>query len=182
MTSDALTTDLPDHDCDLLAPGHWRIRGERSRATFSARGFWGATAVTGTFAGLSGTATLAADGSFDGWLEIPADTLDTALARRDRHLKGADFFDVLHFPEIRFAADGFESTDDRHVVYGELFLHGRSIKLALPVQLVPVSRQRLFLTTEAVFNRDALGLGHSPLGMIRGPAKVHVHLVLERAL
>ena len=50
--------------------------------------------MTGTFARLSGIATLAADGSFDGWLEIPVDTLDTGLARRDRHLKSADFFDV----------------------------------------------------------------------------------------
>ena len=181
MPCDALTTDMLEHDCDLLAPGRWRVRGERSRATFSARGFWGAARVTGTFGDLSGTAALAADGSFAGWLSIPAKTLDTGLTRRDRHLGSAEFFDVARFPEIRFAADGFESIEDRYVIYGELFVRDRTIRLALPVQVAPTSGGRLALTTEAVLSRDALGLGHSPLGIIRGPAKIRVQLVLERA-
>lgn len=164
----------------LLTPGRWRVNTDRSSATFSARGFWGAAPVNGTFNELSGTATVEIDGHFQGELTIPTRTLSTRLALRDHHLKSAAFFHVKRHAEIRFDADGLTAGDEGPVVHGTLSVRDRRIELALPVQLNGEPGQRVALTAETSFDRAELGLGHSPLGMIRGPGTVRVEVILER--
>jgi len=163
-----------------LAPGRWRVNTERSSATFSARGIWGVAPSAGSFDALSGTATLDSEGLFGGELVIPTKTLDTRNPLRDRHLKSAEFFHVHRYPEMKFVAGKLTESDEGHVIHGELFVRDRSVELALPVQLEQERDQCVAISAEAVIERAALGLGHSPLGMIRGPAKVQVRIVLER--
>ena len=64
------------------------------------------------------------------------------------------------------------------MVCGELAVRDRIAKLELPVELAEEPGDRLALTAHAVLDRERLGLGHSTLGMIRGPAEVRVDLVL----
>jgi polyisoprenoid-binding protein YceI len=156
------------------------VDATRSTATFTVRGFWGALPVTGRFADIAGTVTLDADGRFDGGVIIPTGTLNSGLKLRDRHLKSAPFFDVDRHPQIRFAARTLIATEDGPVLHGTLSARDRSTELALPVQLLPLPRCRVELSAETVLERSSLGLGHSPLGMIRGLATVRVHVVLEQ--
>jgi 3-(3-hydroxy-phenyl)propionate hydroxylase len=146
--------------------------------TFSARGFWGLVPVTGSFAGPTGAATVDQDGRVSGELVIPAATLSTGLALRDRDLEGRDFFDVERYPEIRFAADRLTVSSGRIMVCGELAVRDRIAELELPVELAEEPGGRLALRADVVLEREPLGLGRSPLGMIRGPVEVRVDLGL----
>ncbi len=163
---------------DVPASRRWRVDSAHSSVTFSVRGFWGSVPVTGSFAGPSGAATVDQDGRVSGELVIPAGTLSTGLALRDRHLRGRDFFDVERYPEIRFAPDRLIVASGRITVCGELAVRDRIAKLELPVELAEEPGDRLALTAHTVLDREPLGLGHSTLGMIRGPAEVGIALVL----
>jgi polyisoprenoid-binding protein YceI len=164
----------------VMATGVWRVDPTRSTVKFSARGFWGALPVAGRFADIAGTAVLDENGQFDGGIVIPAGTLDTGLKFRDRHLKSAAFFNVDRYPEIRFAARRLTATADGHVIEGTLSVRDRSVELTLPVTVFPLPRRRAELRIETALDRATLGLGHSPLGMIRGAATVNVKVVLEQ--
>jgi 3-(3-hydroxy-phenyl)propionate hydroxylase len=159
-------------------PGRWRVDADRSSVTFSARGFWGLVPVTGSFAAPNGEATVDQGGRLTGELVIEAATLSTGLAFRDRHLRGRDFFDVQCYPEITFSANQLIAAGGRCVVRGELSLGDRTIELELPIELTQGPGGGLAMRAGAVLEREPLGLGHSPLGMIRGPVEVRVDLGL----
>ena len=55
---------------------------------------------------------------------IPADSIDTNSADRDRHLKSNDFLSAKEFPELTFTSQSVEATDDGLVIKGELSMHG----------------------------------------------------------
>lgn len=61
---------------------------------------------------------------------------------------------------------------------GELSVRDRIVELELPIELAEAPGKRLRLTAHSVIEREPLGLGRSPLGMIRGPADLRVDLVL----
>jgi polyisoprenoid-binding protein YceI len=72
---------------------------------FHARGLWGAVPVTGTFGRASGHLTwhAGATGSVD--IRVDADSIDTGIALRDRHLRGTEFLDTDRHPSITYRGD-----------------------------------------------------------------------------
>lgn len=177
MTNPSATREPHKPMSGALARGRWRVNARLSSATFAARGVWGALPAKGRLSDLSGTATFHADGRIEGELTIPAGCLDSGNRLRDRHLKSRTFLDVKRHPHIRFQARSLTRTADGHVIEGILQVRERTIELALPIELE--AGQRVALVAHNAFDRDALGLGHSPLGMIRGRVTVRVHVVLE---
>jgi polyisoprenoid-binding protein YceI len=177
MTNPSVTREPHNPTLGPLARGRWRVNAGQSTATFAARGVWGAVLVKGCLGGLSGTATFHPDGRMDGELTIPAGSLDSGNRLRDRHLKSRAFLDVKRHPHIRFHARSLTRSADGHVIEGTLQVGERSIDLALPIGFT--AGQRVALSAHTVLDRDALGLGHNPLGMIRGQVTVTVYLVLE---
>lgn len=159
----------------------WRIDPARSSASFRARGFWGAVPVRGEFRDLSGSARLRRDGRLGGELVIRTRTLDTGIALRDLHLRSRSFFHVRRYPEIRFIGDKVVSGEGGAVIHGRLCVRDRIVRLALPAQVTEEDPRRVKVTAEVALDRAALGVGHSPLGIVRGPAEVRVQIVLESA-
>ena len=54
-----------------------------------------------------------------------AESVDSNNDGRDKHLRGADFFSVKEFPEIRFVGKTFESAGENKVrITGDLTFHG----------------------------------------------------------
>ena len=51
-------------------------------------------------------------------LTIDAASLDTGNARRDKHLRSEDFFDVEHHPQVRFTSTSATVEGDRLKVRG----------------------------------------------------------------
>jgi polyisoprenoid-binding protein YceI len=58
-------------------------------------------------------------------MEVNVDSLDSAVAKRDQHLKGPDFFNVKQFPTMSFKSSKMKAVDARtYEVTGDLTLHG----------------------------------------------------------
>ena len=63
-------------------------------------------------------------------------SIDTGVADRDAHLRGADFFDAERFPQITFRSTGIEGTPpkkegDRFQLRGELTIRDSAMDIVL---------------------------------------------------
>lgn len=83
--------------------------------------------IHGRFDKLGGTFTFddknSADMTFE--MQVPADSIDTNNAGRDRHLRGPDFFNVKEFPAIAFKSTEVKPAgENTYDVAGDLTMHG----------------------------------------------------------
>lgn len=66
---------------------------------------------------------------------IPTSTLNSHLAKRDEHLKSADFFDVAKYPTMRFVSDKVVFKDGKpSTIDGKLTLLGVTKPVTLKVR------------------------------------------------
>ena len=87
--------------------------------------------VTGKFNTFNGTYDLD-KGQFKSLSgTIKADSIDTGIAKRDDHLRSADFFDVAKYPEITFVMTG--ATKEK--MTGNLSIHGITKKVTLDIDM-----------------------------------------------
>src|SRR5580693_1319129 len=84
-------------------PGNWHIDPLHSLAEFSVRHMMIST-VRGQFGGVKGTIVYDAKKPSASTVEATIDctTINTGEPKRDSDLKGAEFFDVQHYPVMRF--------------------------------------------------------------------------------
>lgn len=70
-------------------------------------------------------------------VEVKVASIDTADAKRDAHLKNADFFDADKYPTITFQSKSIKKTsDNKYDVVGELTLHGVTKPLTVSLEKV----------------------------------------------
>lgn len=90
--------------------------------------------VKGTFTGMKGTVNFNPDNmsasSFD--VCIDANTINTGNSKRDKHLKGEDFFEVDKYPSICFKATQIAKTKSGYKTIGMLSMHGISTTIEIP--------------------------------------------------
>lgn len=91
--------------------------------------------------------------------KIEAASIDTGIAKRDEHLRSADFFDVEKFKTIEFVM----SSVKENKVYGKLTLHGVTKEVVLESKVHGVIKdfqghQRVGFTLEGKINRKDFGL------------------------
>lgn len=85
----------------------------------------GASNAWGRFNDLSGKLTTDGDAVTGVDIVVKADSVDTGNAKRDEHLKNADFFNTKQFPEITFKSTKVKKLgDDSFEATGDLTLHG----------------------------------------------------------
>ena len=95
---------------------------------------------------------------------IDASSIDTGTAQRDEHLKSADFFDVEHFPQIRFRSTGIEKLGgERYRLTGELTIRDVTRPIALDVEYGgrgkdPWGNERVGFTAKGALDRKDFGL------------------------
>ena len=154
-------TIIDAHAGDDLSPlaGEWEVDPTHSALEFVAR-YAVFTLVRGRFTSFSGAVVIdplhPETTQVD--VDIDASSVDSALAARDTHLRGDEFFDVERHPRIRFrSATASVLGAGRYVVHGELTIRG----ITQPVRLVV-----------DVFGRAPDVLGNPRLG-IRATAKLH---------
>ncbi|MFI0214579.1 YceI family protein [Streptomyces lydicus] len=95
------------------------------------------TNVRGTFGAYEGT--LALDGTDPSRsatsLDIEIASIDTGIADRDAHLRGADFFDAETFPQMTFRSTAAERVGgDRYRITGDLTLRGVTKPLTIDLE------------------------------------------------
>jgi len=160
-----MATELTTNRGIVRVPtGTWSVDQAHSSVEFRVKHMMIST-VRGRFREFEGTIEAAVDyhqSKARGTVE--AASIDTNEARRDDHLRSADFFDVEHHPLITF-----ESTTIEHVekgnyrVDGELTMHGetRPVEFEVTVHGVtqdPQGQSRVGLEIRGTLSRGAFGL------------------------
>lgn len=114
------------------------------------------------------------DGKFQGDLAKPeassveftikTASINTDNAKRDGHLRTADFFDAEKHPDISFKSEKVVATGkDTYEAHGPLTLHGVTKQVVLPVTVLGVGKGRnggetVGLEIETVLNRKDYGI------------------------
>jgi polyisoprenoid-binding protein YceI len=127
------------HAGDDLSPlaGSWEVDPTHSVLEFVAR-YAVFTLVRGRFTSFSGTVVIdpAHSEATQVDVDIDASSVDTAMAVRDAHLRGDDFFDVARHPNISFRSRGATVlAAGRYTVRGELTIRGITQPVRLDVDL-----------------------------------------------
>jgi len=128
-------------------------------------------------------------------VEINADSLDTGIRERDRHLRSPDFFDVERHPTIHFKSTKVElAPAGAWAVTGDLTILGATRPVTLEVSFEGAGAsttdgERIAFTAAAEVNREEWGLtwnqGLEAGGVLVGKKariELNVEAVLSRRL
>lgn len=93
---------------------------------------------------------------------IQAKSIDTGIAKRDDHLRGADFFEVEKFPTITFTGNVALETG-KPVFVGKFTMHGVTKDITAPVTIKgpitdPWGKTRIAFVAKTTINRKDYGL------------------------
>ena len=120
---------------------------------------------------------------------IQAASIDTAIAKRDEHLRTADFFNVQRYSEITFKSGRVKQTGPTSgEISGDFTMHGVTRSITLNVQLLgdpesaaknPTTRWRV--TTAPLKRSDfGIGKGATGAGMIGDDVTVSIEIEASR--
>jgi len=176
------------------APANWSgvyaIDANHSTIGFSIE-HMGLNMVYGRFNEYSGSATYDAVDVTKSSVTFSARTasVDTGVAKRDDHLRTADFFDVAKYPTIDFAGERVEKTKEGGLVlHGTLTLHGVAEKVAIPFRMrgpvadMGATGARMGIEGDVTIDRRKFGLSMGKTlddGRLAVGYEVHVFVRLE---
>jgi polyisoprenoid-binding protein YceI len=149
-----------------MTTNNWNLDTVHSGINFSVRHMV-VSKVRGRFAKFTGNIELDESDLARSVVEatIDASSIDTGTAQRDDHLRSADFFDVEHFPQIRFRSTRIEKLGrEQYRLTGQLTIRDVSREIALDVEYGgrgkdPWGNERVGFTAKAAFDRKDFGLG-----------------------
>ncbi len=173
----------------------WRIDPVHSLVRFSIRHMVVAT-VHGRFDGPAGVIRYDRYRPWNTDIEAQIDpaTIDTGIARRDDHLRSADFFDVATYPTITFRSTAVRpanaARNDHWLLTGDLAMHGVTRAVELDVRKVdPPGRLHpdvLRVRATATIDRRDFGMEHLPVegsGLVIGTeVRVVINIKAMRAI
>jgi polyisoprenoid-binding protein YceI len=155
------------------APTRWSVDRDGTSVEFAIKTFWGLGTVRGRFDRFGGTYDVGPEGTTIE-LTIDADSLDTGNHKRDEHLRSAEFFHVEQHPRVRFVSTRVGPADEGALqVEGMLQAAGKVVPLEL-FAAVHTVEGALEIETTTTVDPSLLGMTNGHLGMIRGPATLHV--------
>ena len=140
------------------------IDGSHTSAVFSIQHL-GISRTYGMFRKVGGQFSLdpknAANSSFE--VTIDVESIDTNDAKRDEHLKAADFFNTKQFPDIVFKATKVELTKEELKLTGDFTMHGVTRKVTLPFKkggeaVDPFGNSRIGFSGEFTLKRSDYGM------------------------
>ena len=123
------------------APQAYKVDPVHSTIGFKVRHLVGK--VTGRFGEVSGIIQIDSDHPETSSVEasIQVQSIDTGNAKRDGHLKSADFFDAAQFPIIKFKSNKVNVVDKNNAeVVGNLTIHGVTKEVTLHVQFLGIAK------------------------------------------
>lgn len=118
------------------APVEWAYDASHSRIGFSVAHLV-VSSVSGQFKEATGKFSIDDADVTKSKVEITiqAASIDTGDAKRDEHLKNADFFDVAKFPTLKFQSTKIVKDGDKYKLTGNLTMHGVTKPVTLDATL-----------------------------------------------
>ena len=151
----------------------WRIDPTASRVAFTIGKrllFVKRLTVAGRFADVQGTISLDEHDPSNSRAEVivGAASIDTQQAKRDAHLRTADFFDVARYPTLRFASRRIQAIDaasGQYRVTGDLTIRDITREVQFLARYTPAVQPgdppRMTLALTGSLNRHDFGLSWS---------------------
>ena len=160
--------------------GEWVLDPGRSTVRLKSRTMGGLVPVNGVFREVSGTGTVSPDGEVGGTVAVAAASIDTKNARRDAHLRSADFFDSGNHPDITFTADGIRPSGQGVAVTGMLTVRGCTRPVSFDAAATVQGDGEVWLDAEVHINRADFGLTWNLLGLVSMHNTLTIHAVFTR--
>jgi polyisoprenoid-binding protein YceI len=168
----ATTTAVP---LTGITPGPWVLDPSGSEVRFQHKSVWGMVNVKGHFTDISGSGEVAPDGTASGRVVIAAASLDSGHTQRDKHLRSADFFDVIAFPELVVDARSVTaSAPDTATVDGTLTVKDVTRPLTFTAHATEVTANAVTLTAEVTVDRADYQMNWNKAGMLKGLATINL--------
>jgi|SRR5579864_1650316 len=114
-------------------------------------------------------------------LKVATDKVDTAIAKRDTHLKSPDFFNARQFPTINFKSKHVSKEgDNSYDVAGDMTIHGVTKPVSLKVEQTGVAQnprggQVAGFETVFTIKRSEFGMTNM-LGMVGDEVRITVNI------
>lgn len=173
-----LETLLSDPD----TAGVWNLVPDHSAITFKVKNFWGLANVKGQFTEFNGDGQLTDKGSVFGHLDIDVASLRTGIARRDKHLLSADFFDAERFPKISVVITALQPKTGKGAELRASFsIKGVTDPVPLAVTITELDDGSVQIAGEAQIERSQFDLGWNKLGMVSDTVTASAQAVFVRA-
>lgn len=151
----------------LVHAAEYEIDPTHSSASFTVKHMM-VSNVRGEFGKIQGTASWSRPDYADAKVDVTIDaaSIDTRDAKRDAHLKSADFFDVAKFPTLTFKSKRVHKGQEAgHLtLVGDLTIHGVTREVAFdvtgpsPEMKAPWGQIRVGAEAKAKINRKDFGL------------------------
>ena len=111
-------------------------------------------------------------------LTIKADSVDTANAARDEHLRQPDYFDTKQFPTIEFKSTSTKAIEGGYEVTGDFKMHGTTKKVTLVLkggkEIEWNGKKIVGFSTEVTLKRSDFGFDKSGIGPIGDEALIFI--------
>ena len=173
------TPDLVALVKDGTLTGEWVLDSRESSIRLKSKAMY-FLPVNGVFREVSGSGTVAADGSASGTLTVAAASVDTGNGKRDTHLRSADFFDSDNHPGITFTAGRIQVSGAGVTVTGALTVHGRTRPLSFDAVATVPGDGGIWLDARVRVNRADFGLTWNQLGTVSLISDLTIHAVFTR--
>jgi polyisoprenoid-binding protein YceI len=171
----AQQTDVATLLRDGSETGHWVLDSAGSRVAFHVRHFWGLVTIHGGFDQLSGEADIAADGAVTGQLVMDTTSVNTKNARRDKHLRSADFFNAETHPRMTLTVTAAEPSGATTLACrGTIEAAGHTQSIEFTANVDVASGQEITLRSELEVDRTLWDMTWGPLGMTSKTARGEV--------
>jgi polyisoprenoid-binding protein YceI len=181
ITGAKTITDAQALLTDAALAGSWTLDPAKSTVGLKSRSMWGLAPVKGAFRQVSGTGTVGKDGAVSGTVTVSAASIDTKLAKRDTHLRSADFFDSANHPDITFAVSEARPSGPGVSVSGTLTVRDRTRPLTFDASVTMAGDGEIWLDARVPVNRADFGLTWNQMGMASMHNTITVHAVFTRA-
>jgi polyisoprenoid-binding protein YceI len=103
-------------------------------------------------------------------LTINVDSVDTANAARDEHLRQPDYFDTKQFPTIEFKSTSVKGIEGGYEVTGDFTMHGTTKKITFDLlsgkEVEWNKSKRVGFSTELNLKRSDFGFDKGQIGAI----------------
>jgi len=159
--------------------GEWVLDPRKSSIRLKSKSM-GLIPVNGVFREVSGYGTVSPDGEVSGTVTVAAASIDTKNARRDAHLRSADFFDSGNNPDITFTADDIQASGPGVAVTGALTVRGRTRPLSFDAAASVQGDGGIWLDADVHINRADFGLTWNLMGMVAVNNTITMHAVFTR--
>ena len=160
--------------------GEWALDPGQSSVQLTSRVLGGLIRVNGVFRDVSGNGTVSPDGQVSGTFTVAAASIDTKQAKRDTHLRSADFFDTGNHPDITFTVHGIRPSGPGAEVAGALTVRDRTQPLSFAAAATVQGGSEISLDAEVHINRADFGLTWNFLGMVSMDNTLVIHAVFTR--